>query len=152
MINAHYKKINVFFLPCMHLKLLCGLPKPKYKTFITHNRGSLIKNTLQLFFSYTKLVYLKSATLELFVCCCCCCFIKAIPFVVLWQPSYHPSGCCTLVVVMERHPPPPHGCMVVKRFGCIYASFIHSSIYGYIHGIDNFNLESSLHITCMSLS
>ncbi len=37
--------------------------------------------------------------------------------VVLWQPSHHPSGCCTLVVVEERHPDPsPH--MVAKRFGC----------------------------------
>ncbi len=33
--------------------------------------------------------------------------------VVLWQPSHHPSGCCTLVVVKEG---PPH--MIVKHFGC----------------------------------
>ncbi len=51
--------------------------------------------------------------------------------VVLWQPSHHPSGCCTLVVVEER---PPH--MTVKRFGCttihkkryINASFIQDYI------------------------
>ncbi len=51
--------------------------------------------------------------------------------VVLWQPSHHPSGCCTLVVVEER---PPH--IIVKRFGCTTihkkhyknASFNHSFI------------------------
>ncbi len=31
--------------------------------------------------------------------------------VVLWQPSHHPSGCCTLVVVEER--PLPHDCKVL---------------------------------------
>ncbi len=52
--------------------------------------------------------------------------------VVLWQPSHHPSGCCTLVMVEER---PPH--MIVKRFGCTTihkkryknASFNHSFIH-----------------------
>ncbi len=41
-INAHYKKMKVFFdLACM--STCCwGLPKPKYEPFITNNRGTLI--------------------------------------------------------------------------------------------------------------
>ncbi len=36
--------------------------------------------------------------------------VAGVWWVVLWQPSHHPSGCCTLVVVEER---PPHYCKVL---------------------------------------
>ncbi len=46
--------------------------------------------------------------------------------VVLWQPSHHPSGCCTLVGVKER---PPHDCKALWVYSNtqLSASFIHST-------------------------
>ncbi len=39
---------------------------------------------------------------------CSWCVVSARAPVVLWQPSHHPSGCCTLVMVEERLPPHTH--------------------------------------------
>ncbi len=82
--------------------------------------------------------------------------------VVLWQPSHHPSGCCTLVVVEER---PPH--MIVKRIGCttihkkryINASFILPPRPGgllshwllmdlALHSLPRFHLRSTALLDC----
>ncbi len=47
--------------------------------------------------------------------------------VVPWQPSHHPSGCCTLVVVEERPPTwlqNRFGCTTIHKKRYINASFI----------------------------